>query len=109
MSSYGENPFGEKIIVPGSRSIDDIMGERQNGRCDVIIGVQDPDTGKSMVIELADSFDTVFNKLMPIAPPQNTIDQRASVLHTRLDGTRVMLLPNSIAMVREVFTDPDAS
>lgn len=69
--------------------------------CSIVIAIQDPDTGNSMRIDLADDFDTVFNKVFPLNPPSSSLEHRANCWHNRDNGTRIAINPGMIAGIEE--------
>jgi len=74
------------------------------GTCTVILAIQNTDGTGSITYELADSFDVVFNKLFPLAEPQNRMEGRGNFLFTLRDGRRICLIPQDIRVVVE---DPE--
>jgi hypothetical protein len=67
----------------------------------VVLAVQDPETGKSIELDLGDDFETVFNKVFPAQPPSSQLQHQANMRHTLSDGRSVALPPMNIALIME--------
>ena len=65
------------------------------------LSIQDPETGHSMQLELADDFDIVFDKIAPLQAPSSNLEHRSKMLHTLVDGRRVAIQPILIALIEE--------
>jgi len=71
------------------------------GTCTVILALQNTDGIGSMSFELADSFDSVYNKLFPPTEPETRLDARQNFLFTLRGGQRIMLVPQDIRVIVE--------
>jgi len=67
----------------------------------VILCIQSPDGAGSITYELGDSFDSVFEKLFPVAEPESREEGRKNFLFTLRDGRRIQLIPQDIRVVVE--------
>lgn len=67
----------------------------------VTLSVQDHETGKSKQVELADDFDTVFDRIAPLTMPSSNLEHRTKMLHTLTDGRRIAIQPMLIAVIEE--------
>lgn len=70
-------------------------------RVAVVIGSEE-DAGKSKVFELADSFDTVIERIYPTQQPSSALENRANLTHEKTDGDRVLIPAHHVAWVEEV-------
>jgi len=71
------------------------------GTCTVILALQNTDGSGSITYELQDSFDTVFNRLFPLAEPQSREEGRQNFLFRLRDGRRIMLIPQDVRIIIE--------
>lgn len=60
------------------------------------------DSGKSWQIELADDFDTVFNKCYPLTPPTSQLEHRYNCTFTLAEGGRCSFNPNAAFLIEEI-------
>lgn len=67
----------------------------------VTLSIQNPETSSSWQIELADDFETVFSKVYPLQPPSSSLEHRANMRHTTVDGRVITIQPMTIAVVEE--------
>lgn len=68
----------------------------------IIVPISAPGDGEgSMIVELADDFDTVFNKCFPIQNASSNLEHRANMTHTLVDGRRISIQPQAIAIIVE--------
>lgn len=75
------------------------------GTCTVVLTLNDEGGGK-MKLQLGQSYDTTFNKISPITPPQSSLEMRQIMQHTLRDGRRVCFAPGLVAVLEE--DDPNA-
>lgn len=67
----------------------------------ITLNIADPDGDSSWRIELADDFDTVFGKIYPLQPPASSLEHRADMEHSLVDGRRIAIDPRTIAVIEE--------
>ena len=71
-----------------------------NETCTVTLTLNDASGGK-MKLELAESYDTVFNKISPLSPPTSALEMRQIMQHTLRNGMRVCFAPGLVAVLEE--------
>lgn len=71
-----------------------------NGTCTVTLVLNAANGGK-VELELGESYDTVFDKVNPLTPPQSSMELRRISQHTLRDGRRISFSPSIVAVLTE--------
>ena len=72
----------------------------------VTLGISSPEhAGASYQIDLADEFETVFNKLFPIQPATSQLEHRMNMQHRKADGGIISIQPMTIITCEEIVEE----
>lgn len=67
----------------------------------IVCGVGDPETDKSMIVDVAEGFDRVMDLIIPVNNPSSAIEARANMVLNQVEGGRVWVRPEMVAAILE--------